>query len=87
MKAIVTGAAGFIGLNPVDEFICVKNLLGGVDKNVHPRSEIHRGEIRNYELIRKLCSNSNYFFHMAAEKSIVRFPFEDTQGLVLRAPS
>lgn len=85
MKAIVTGAAGFIGSNLVDELIDqdfevigLDNLTAGIEKNVNPRSEFHKGDIRDYELLRELSSGCDYFFHMAAEMPIVRPPFEDT---------
>jgi len=94
MKAIVTGAVGFIGSNLVDELISqdfevigLDNVTAGSEKNVNPRSEFHKGDARDYELLSEPSSGYDYFFHMAAEMPIVRSPFEGTQGLFWRAPS
>ena len=68
MKAIVTGAAGFIGSNLVDELIDqdfevigLDNLTAGIEKNVNPRSEFHKGDIRDYDLARAK-PGCDYFF-------------------------
>ncbi len=85
MKAIVTGAAGFIGSNIVDKLIlegfdviAVDNLSAGILKNVNKKAKFIELDIRNLDGLVKISKDCDYFFHCAAAMPIVKPPFEDT---------
>lgn len=85
MKAIVTGAAGFIGSNIVDKLILegfdvisVDNLSAGILKNVNKKSKFIELDIRDLDGLVKIAKDCDYFFHCAAAMPIVKPPFEDT---------
>ncbi len=75
----VTGGAGFIGSYLIEELlplqpkkiIILDNLIRGSFENMksfssNPVVEFIEGDIRNFELVDKLMSRTDYLFHMAA---------------------
>jgi len=72
-RCLVTGGAGFIGSNLVDELIArgnevivIDNLVTGKIENLNPLVEFHQIDIRNFEAIRPLFEGVDYVFHLAA---------------------
>jgi UDP-glucose 4-epimerase len=72
-KALVTGGAGFIGSNLVDELInaghevvIIDNLTTGKKENINPRAVFYEADIRNLETIKPLFQGVDYVFHLAA---------------------
>ncbi|MDB2604779.1 NAD-dependent epimerase/dehydratase family protein [Gammaproteobacteria bacterium] len=85
MKAIVTGAAGFIGSHIVDklikegfEVISIDDLSSGVEENINPKAKFVKMDIRNLDQLKEYTYDCDYFFHCAAAMPIVKPPFEDT---------
>jgi UDP-glucose 4-epimerase len=85
MKAIVTGAAGFIGSAIVDKLvqegfdvIGIDNLSAGVEDNINPKSKFIEMDIRDLESLKSIATDCDFFFHCAAAMPIVKPPFEDT---------
>lgn len=85
MKAIVTGAAGFIGSHIVDKLInigydviSIDNLSTGLIENVNKKSNFIQLDIRDLDQLKKYTCDCDYFFHCAAAMPIVKPPFEDT---------
>ena len=77
MKAIVTGAAGFIGSNIVDrlilegfDVIAVDNLSAGILKNVNKKAKFIELDIRNLDGLVKISKDCDYFFHCASTLAI-----------------
>jgi len=73
MKALVTGGAGFIGSNLVDELIdknyevvAIDNLLTGKEENLNLKAEFFNLDIRDLEAIKPLFIGVDYVFHLAA---------------------
>jgi len=75
MKALVTGAAGFIGshvtrhlLDSGLEVIALDDLSGGYQENVPPGARFVRGSVTDYQLLRDLfeAENFDYVYHLAA---------------------
>ncbi len=75
MKALVTGAAGFIGshvtrhlLDSGLEVIALDDLSGGSQENVPPGARFVRGSVTDYQLLRDLfeAENFDYVYHLAA---------------------
>jgi len=75
MSILVTGGAGFIGSHVVDELIkkhndviVLDNLSGGFETNINNRVKFIKGDICDYELIKKIFNENNieYVFHLAA---------------------
>ncbi len=72
-KAVVTGGAGFIGSNLVDELVgkgfevhVIDNLSGGKKENVNPKAIFHQTDIRDLVAIKPLFIGADYVFHFAA---------------------
>jgi len=74
-KALVTGAAGFIGSHVCDhllaagfEVIALDDLSGGFNENVPPEASFIQGDIRDTRLINDLFKEHDftYVFHLAA---------------------
>lgn len=76
-KVLVTGGAGFIGSNLVDELvklgyevIVVDNLSLGKKKYVNPKAKFYKKDIRNLESIKPLFRGVECVFHLAAQPRI-----------------
>ena len=72
-KCLVTGGAGFIGSNLVDELIkrgdevvIIDNLLTGKKENINPKADFHEVDMRDLEKIKPLFNGVDYVFHLAA---------------------
>lgn len=84
MKALVTGAAGFIGSHLVDrliknnfEVVGIDNLSNGREENVNPKCDFHFMDIRD-EKIESLFQDVDFVFHQAAMGSVPKsFEFPD----------
>ena len=75
MKALVTGAAGFIGshvtrhlLDSGLEVVALDDLSGGYQENVPPGARFVGGSVTDYQLLRDLfeAENFDYVYHLAA---------------------
>ncbi len=75
MNILVTGGAGFIGSHVVDELIEQNNdvivlddLSGGFLQNINTKANFIKGDICDYEFIKKIFSQNqiDYVFHLAA---------------------
>ena len=85
MRALVTGAAGFIGSNLVDkliknniEVIAVDNLSVGLKQNINPKAIFHQVDFRDYDKLVHLTKGVEIFYHIGAVLPIIRPPFENT---------
>ena len=72
-KCLVTGGAGFIGSNLVDELInrgnnvvIIDNLSTGKKENINSKAEFYQVDIRDLEKIKPLFNGIDYVFHLAA---------------------
>lgn len=72
-KCLVTGGAGFIGSNLVDELIkrgdeviIIDNLSTGKKENLNPKAKFHNLDIRSLDEIKPLFIGVDYVFHLAA---------------------
>ena len=72
-RCLVTGGAGFIGSNLVDELIArgnevviIDNLSTGKRENINPNAEFYESDIRDLEKIKPLFKGVDYVFHLAA---------------------
>ena len=70
---LVTGGAGFVGSNLVDELIArefkvrvIDNFATGSRKNLNPRAELIEADIRDGEAIRSAFHGIDCVFHVAA---------------------
>lgn len=82
MKYLVTGGAGFIGSNTVDELVhrghhvsVLDDLSAGKQSNlgsVRDKIELIQGSITDPDLCRKACSGADYVLHLAARTSVPR---------------
>jgi len=73
MKALVTGGAGFIGSNLVDELIkqghevvILDNLSTGKKENINPGAKFIEADITDLEKIKPMFKGIDYVFHLAA---------------------
>src|SRR3989344_8375924 len=77
MKLLVTGGAGFIGSNLVDELVnlghqvlVLDNLSTGKKENLNKKAKFFKKDIRNYGSIKPLFSGVDCVFHLAAQARI-----------------
>lgn len=82
MAVLVTGGAGFIGSNLVDELLTqgmevrvLDDFSEGSDRNLsrwrhHPRLQVFRGSILDFDLVRRSCDRVACVFHLAADSRI-----------------
>jgi len=72
---LITGGAGFIGSHVVDELIkqnqnviILDDLSGGFVENINKKAKFIKGDIYDYELVKKIFSENkiDYVFHLAA---------------------
>ncbi len=70
MNCLVTGGAGFIGSNLVDELLSQGHNVICLDKNKdgywNDKANNHVGDITNHELVGRLMKNIDCVFHLAA---------------------
>jgi nucleoside-diphosphate-sugar epimerase len=82
MRYLVTGGAGFIGSNTVDELVrrghevtVLDDLSAGKEGNlagVAAKIQIIRGSITDLDVVRKACHGSDFVLHLAARTSVPR---------------
>lgn len=77
MKLLVTGGAGFIGSNLVDELVkeghnvsVIDNLSLGKKEHLNPRVKFSKKDIRDLKSIKPLFKNIDCVFHLAAQPRI-----------------
>jgi UDP-glucose 4-epimerase len=97
MRYLVTGGAGFIGSNTVDEIVkrghsvvVLDDLSSGKNTNlegVRGKAEFVRGSVTDLDLVRTACRGANYVLHLAARASVPRSclhaPHQSTEKLLL----
>ena len=79
-RFLVTGGAGFIGSNIVDELVKMKHSVKVIDnfmtgkreklKGVIDKIELIEGDIRDLDLMRKVTKDVEYILHQAAFRSV-----------------
>jgi nucleoside-diphosphate-sugar epimerase len=82
MRYLVTGGAGFIGSNTVDELVrrgdsvvVLDDLSGGKEENlteVRNKITFIKGSITDIEVVRKAMLEADYVLHLAARTSVPR---------------
>lgn len=79
MRAVVTGAAGFIGSHVVDalldegaEVVGLDDLSSGHEENVNPAAELVVGSITDTELVPKLMTDTDLVVQLAAHRAVLR---------------
>jgi UDP-glucose 4-epimerase len=92
MKTLVTGGAGFIGSNLVDELLkqghqvlVIDNLSGGKKENLNPKAKFYKKDIRDFKSIKPLFRGVDYVFHLAAQPRVqysIENPLETNQNNV-----
>ncbi|MDP3697754.1 MAG: NAD-dependent epimerase/dehydratase family protein [Candidatus Taylorbacteria bacterium] len=77
MKLLVTGGAGFIGSNIVDELVSqghrvlvIDNLSLGKKEYINKKAKFYKKDIRNYKTIKPLFKGVDCVFHLAAQPRI-----------------
>jgi len=81
-KYLVTGGAGFIGSNIVEEIVSrgetvrvLDNLSTGFEENLEPfmdKIEFQKGDIRNEDDVKKALRDVEYVIHQAALRSVAK---------------
>ena len=76
-KLLVTGGAGFIGSNLVDELVklghkvvVIDNLSLGKKEHLNPKAKFHKRDIRDFKSIKPLFKGVDCVFHLAAQPRI-----------------
>jgi nucleoside-diphosphate-sugar epimerase len=82
MRYLVTGGAGFIGSNTVDELVRRGHSVAVLDdcsagneqnlRDVSAKIDLFRGSITNLDDVRKACDGADYVLHLAARTSVPR---------------
>ena len=82
MRYLVTGGAGFIGSNTVDELVrrghgvvVLDDLSAGKEENlaeVRNKITFVKGSINDLEAVQKACHQADYVIHLAARTSVPR---------------
>src|SRR5690625_4052700 len=86
MRILLTGGAGFIGSHllrayidesRIQKIIVVDNLITGNIGNIksvlnHPKVQFVEGDIRDWDLCKKLCASADAISHQAALGSVPR---------------
>jgi nucleoside-diphosphate-sugar epimerase len=82
MRYLVTGGAGFIGSNIVDELVrrghrvvVLDNLSSGSEENLagaRDKIELNTGNIRDLAAVQAACHGADYVIHLAARTSVPR---------------
>src|SRR5437899_4384015 len=82
MRYVVTGGAGFIGSNTVDELVerghsvvVLDDLSGGKEENlaeIRNKITFIKGSITDIEVVRKAMHEAEYVLHLAARTSVPR---------------
>src|SRR5256712_13776057 len=82
MRFVVTGGAGFIGSNTVDELVerghsvvVLDDLSGGKEENlaeIRNKITFIKGSITDIEAVRKAMHEAEYVLHLAARTSVPR---------------
>ena len=81
MISLVTGAAGFIGSNLVDYLLEQGHTVVSVDNESANNEKFHwthengmalnvKGDITDYKFMKKVFTNVDYVFHLAAESRL-----------------
>ena len=82
MAVLVTGGAGFIGSNLVDELLTqgmevrvIDDFSEGRLSNLsrwkrHPKLEVYKGSILDFDMLRRACDHVSCVFHLAADSRI-----------------
>lgn len=92
-KVIVTGGAGFIGSNLVNQLVeegydvhVIDNLSEGKKERVNPKATLHVADVTNLEEIRPIFKDVEFVFHMAAMARVqysIDFPLESDKANIL----
>src|SRR5579862_6043127 len=82
MRYLVTGGAGFIGSNIVDELVrrdhkvvVLDDLSAGKESNltdVRNKIDLHVGSITDLAAVQSACKGADYVIHLAARTSVPR---------------
>jgi UDP-glucose 4-epimerase len=79
MRALVTGGAGFIGSNIVDELLAdghevrvLDDLSTGFAENVNPAAELVEAGVTDEDGVRGAMSGVDTVFHLAAHRAVFR---------------
>jgi UDP-glucose 4-epimerase len=82
MRYLVTGGAGFIGSNTVDELLrrdhsvaVLDDLSTGQERNLPPargQIDFFQGSINDPEIVQRACRGADYVLHLAARTSVPR---------------
>src|SRR3979490_1769382 len=82
MRFVITGGAGFIGSNTVDELVrrghsvvVLDDLSSGKEENlseIRNKITLIKGSITDIEVVRKAMHEAEYVLHLAARTSVPR---------------